>query len=154
MSNVTYQRETLAAARAAGIEALLTANWREIATYQDIVLNVDWAVYQQVEDIGQVRIFTVRKDGVLVGYAAFFVRTNLHYRDSMQAANDVIFISPEHRSGRIGVNLVRFAEAALREEGVQLIAYHAKLAHPTLGLLLQHTGYTPGETVFTKRLDK
>jgi len=65
---------------------LMLAHWREIAHYPDIELDPDKEGYALAESAGLVRFYTARADGRLVGYVIFFVRPNMHYRASRQAA--------------------------------------------------------------------
>ncbi len=88
----------------------------------------------------------------LLGYAVFFVGTNPHYRSSLQAVQDVLYLHPDMRRGRTAVNLIRFSEAELKREGVQVIYQHVKLAHPALGILLAREGYEHIEHIYAKRI--
>ena len=148
-----YSVEDLASVRASGVEALLERHWREIAHYQDIELNVDWSVYEQAEALGKLRIFTARVDDELVGYAVFFVNHNPHYKDSLQAVQDILFLAPEHRKGRIGFGLLAFADMQLAGEGVQATYHHSKAAH-NIGPLLERMGYELVDVIYAKRLDR
>ena len=71
---------------------LLQRHYKEIAHYQDIPLEPDLERYRAMENIGALRIYTVRvgATGALVGYASFFVSKNPHYSSSLQAAQDVL----------------------------------------------------------------
>jgi GNAT superfamily N-acetyltransferase len=153
MPRVTLQRETWQSAYA-DAQPLLRCHWREIAHYPDIPLDVDAASYEQVEAAGMLRIYTARLDGKLVGYAAFIVSPSLHYKGSIQAKQDVLYVDPAHRGGTIGARLVKFSDAHLAIEGVQVVMQHVKLSHPLLGRLLVLRGYEPIETLYAKRLDR
>jgi GNAT superfamily N-acetyltransferase len=131
---------------------LLRRHWEEIAHYQDIPLDVDEGAYAAIEGAGQLRCFGARLDGELVGYAAYFVRHNAHYRASLQATQDVLFVAPEHRKSRIGWKLIKFADDALRAEGVQVVLQHSKVAHD-IGPILKRQGYEAVDTIYAKRLD-
>lgn len=133
---------------------LLQAHWREIATFQDIPLDVDVARYTMLEAAGALRIFTVRVDGRLVGYACFIVGANMHYRGSLQAVQDVLYVERTARGAMHGLRLLRHCDEALRAEGVQVVVQHVKNAHPALGRLAMHQGYEPVETLYVKRLDR
>ena len=145
----TYAREPYAAV-IDEIKPLLHEHWQEIATYQDIPLDPDYPAYEMAEQHGRLRIFTARRDGVLVGYGVLFVG-NLHYKSSRIATQDILFVLPEHRLGRVGFGLVRFLDAQLKAEGVQVVYQHVKLAHPALGRVLSHVGYEPVETIYARR---
>jgi len=102
-----------------------------------------------------VRAFTVVDNeslAPLIGYAVFFVHRNPHYRSSLQAVEDVIYLDPEYRRGRTASRLVRFAERRLTEDGVQVIYHHAKVAHPALGKILERMGYEHIENIYGKRV--
>ena len=70
---------------------LLEAHWQEIAHYKDIPLDPDFDAYFRAEDAGMLRVFTARDENdVLIGYAVFLIRFNIHYKSSKQALQDVI----------------------------------------------------------------
>ena len=147
--------ESLAQVRASGVEQLLRQHWREVAHFTDIPLDPDWDAYQGVENVGRLRIFTVRIDDELVGYAAYFINRNPHYRSSLQAVQDVLFLAPEHRKFRIGYRLIMFADTHLAAEGVQAVYQHSKVKKELdMGPLLARQGYELIDTLWAKRLDR
>ena len=134
-------------------QPLLAAHWREIAHYQDIELAPDRALYEAAEDVGSLRCYSAREGEALIGYVVFFVRHAPHYRHSLQAVQDVLFVLPEHRKGMAGVRLIKHAEDALQAEGVQVVYHHAKRTN-LVGRLLGRLGYDLVEEIYCKRLDK
>lgn len=134
---------------------LIERHWHEVAHYKDIPLNVNRDGYIAAENADLVRLYTMRHAAtrLLLGYALFLVSLNLHYCTSRQAKQDVLFIAPEHRGGFLGSRLVRFADDAMRAEGVQVSYQHVKLEHPALGSILQRIGYEPIEVIWGRRLD-
>lgn len=128
----------------------------EIAHYQDIALSVDKATYEKQEAAGILKVYTARSlpDFSLIGYAIYFVGPNLHYRDSIQARQDVVYLAPEWRKGRVGLRLIHYADERLRDWGVAVCYHHQKIAHPAIGRLLQYEGYECVEKIWAKRLDK
>ena len=156
----TFQRE-LAVGLWAEIVPLLQAHKAEISHYPDIALDPDVALYNEVERQGALRCYTVRLDGELVGYAVFFVRAGLHYRGSLQAVQDVLFLWPDCRVSSIGYRLIQFAEAQLKGEGVQVVFHHIKAKgclvstlFRGLARLLSLLGYELIDLIFAKRLDR
>ncbi len=147
-----YARETLEEVRAE-IDPLLEAHWREIAHYQDILLDPDWEFYEAMEYCGRLRIFTARDEGRLVGYGFFFVGPNRHYKQSFQALQDVIFLHPDYRGAGNGRDLIMFCDEQCRAEKIQVIYHHIKAAHD-FGPLLIHCGYELVDLIYAKRLDK
>jgi len=147
----TIQRETFEAVYHEALP-LLEAHREEIAHYKDIPLHVDVAFYQGLEAAGGLRIFTVRQEGRLIGYCAVFVRPNAHYCDSLQAMQDVLYVAKEHRHGRLGYQLIRYVEEALRNEGVQVLYQHVKTTNQ-VEQLLERMGYELMDYIYTRRLD-
>lgn len=150
-NGVRHQRERVAEVWDE-MQPLLVAHWDEIAHYHDIPLNIDREGYEAVERAGALRIFTVRADGQLVGYAVFVVRRNMHYLDSLQAVQDVLFLHPAWRRANVGRELIEFADEMLRRDGVQVVYQHVKLAYD-FGPLLERMGYERIETIWGRRLD-
>lgn len=134
-------------------QPLFAAHWREIAHYQDIELAPDQEFYFSQEQVGNLRCYTARDSGRLVGYVVFFVRRNPHYMLSRQAAQDVLFLLPEYRRGMTGVRLLRLAEERLKAEAVQVVYHHVKRTNK-VGELLERLGYEPIDVIFGKRLDR
>ena len=110
------------------VDALLKLHYEELTRNKDRVkLDPIWTDYAALEQAGRFHVFTAREDGLLVGYAAFFVQQHLHYRDLRVAMNDVLFLNPEHRLGMTGIRLLKFCETELKKLGVQKLVWHAKL---------------------------
>lgn len=135
------------------IKPLLEAHWLEIAHYQDIPVKCDYGSYLKLEANGLLRIYTVRNSN-LIGYAIFVVAKSLHYNDSLQARQDVLYLAPEFRRGRIGIRFIDWCDEQLKAEGVQVVYHHVKDAAPALGILLARRGYTLVDHIYAKRLDR
>lgn len=133
---------------------LLQEHFLEISAYPDIALDPDIDAYNEVEDKGCLRCYTARLNGELIGYAVFFVRHNLHYRQSLQAVQDVLFVSKPHRSGRVGYKLIRYSEDQLRAEAVQVVYHHVKVNTPQTVELFHKLAYESIDLIVGKRLDR
>jgi len=136
------------------IMPLLQEHKEEIAHYQDILLNPDQPAYEQAEDRGLLRCYVARLNGELVGYAIFFVKRNMHYRDSLQAVQDVLFVTKPHRHGRVGLKLIQYSEDQLKTEGVQVCYHHVKVSTPDTVALFHKLGYEDIDLIVGKRLDR
>ena len=133
---------------------LIAAHWREIAVWQDIPLDPEWVTYETLEKAGMLVIYTVRTDNnKLVGYAVFIMRKHLHYRGHSWALNDIVFVHPDYRDGRIGRKLVRFWEQDLKARGIHVVHVNVKIGHPALDLVLRFEKYTTVESGLEKRLN-
>jgi hypothetical protein len=168
---IHFAREPLTDALWDEAMPLLEAHWREIAAFQDIPLEPDFELYAANQKAGMLRCFTARADseyeiaarsGVawgghdsehrpLVGYALYFVRPNPHYKSSVQAAQDVIYLDPSVRGGT-GYKFIAWCDAQLAAEGVQITYHHIKAKHD-FGRLLERQGYELVDLIYAKRLD-
>ena len=97
------------------------------------------------------RVFTARTpENELVGYAVYFVRPHLHYKSSLNAFQDILYIRKDVRG--LGGSFIFWCDDQLRKEGVQVVAQHIKAAH-NFGPLLEKVGYTLMDLIYVKRLD-
>lgn len=144
-----FQRERLTSGLIRELGPLLLSHYKEIARFKDIELEPDFNEYQALDDIGVLRIFTARKAGNLVGYAVYFVRSNPHYKSSLQAVQDILFIHPKHRG--TGGKLIRYCDDELRKVGVQVVYHHVKKKH-NFGPMLERMGYELIDLIYGKRL--
>lgn len=152
MNNPVMRREIFQPALAAEMMPLLAAHWAEVSHYPDILLNPDVEYYTNLEAGGFFRVYTLRNEGVLKGYAAFTVRQAPHYSQSKQAYQDVIYVDPAMR-GLAPLRFIRFCDSELRREGVQAVYHHVKVAH-NFGRILERQGYEPVDIIYAKRLDR
>lgn len=131
---------------------LLKEHWSEIALDQETVpLDPDLAAYEAIEDAGRYQITTARDDGILVGYAAYFIAQNLHYKSLMVGESDIFWIAPSHRKGMTGVKLFREAERNLKLVGVNKVVNKEKL-HFDLSALFDRLEYTAIERHWSKAI--
>jgi GNAT superfamily N-acetyltransferase len=133
------------------IEPLLAKHWQEVAHFRDIPLKPNWPAYEKLADAGALIVYTARLEGRLVGYAVYLKIVSMHY-SIVQAQQDIVFLDPAVRRGRLALRLLAFSENDLRARGVTLIQQHEKLAHPALGVLLGAMGYTAMDRIWVKRL--
>jgi hypothetical protein len=112
------------------MDELLSLHYEEVALYKSLIkLEPMWNQYFALEDLGRFIIYTVRDDGVLVGYGAFFVTPHMHYGSTVVAMNDVLFIHPEYRKSTGGYRLIKFCDESLRQRGdIHKITWHVKIA--------------------------
>lgn len=150
---LTFATERLSDVRAEA-EPLLLRHWEEVALNRDTVaLDPDWEAYQRVEDAGAFHVTTARQDGALVGYAAYVIAGNLHYRSLRVAECDIFWLAPERRHGMAGARLLKAAEEHLRALGVNKVILKTKLhGGLDLGPLFDQLGYGAIERTHAKML--
>jgi GNAT superfamily N-acetyltransferase len=149
MTAIKFQREAFADFFDDALP-LLTKHKTEIDHWKDTPLEIDPTFYKMRETCGMLRIYTARHTK-LIGYTVFLVTTHPHNGERIALA-DAVYVLPEERRGRVGLNLLLFAEQDLRADGVEAIYHSVKIAHPTLGRILQHQGYEEVERIWAKRL--
>lgn len=151
MACITYQIESYDDCREE-IDRYLPAHWQEIAIDRDTIpLEKDEASYRQLADSGALHILTVRKDGELVGYIAGIVKGHIHYKSTLHCFTDVMWLRPDCRKGRIGIDLFRRYEETLKARGVVKVVIASKV-HLDLSAIFDRLGWTFTERLYTKVL--
>lgn len=150
---MTFSDEGFNEQLVADIKPLLESHYEEIAHYKDIALDPDWGVYENAYKNGLLKIFTVRDSSRLVGYSIFFVRSNPHYKRSVQASQDILFLDKSLRGKFVGARFIKWCDDRLREAGVQAVYHHVKMAN-NFGPILERMGYKMVDMIYAKRLDQ
>lgn len=146
---IEYQQEFLETCRNE-LEELFKLHWEEIALNKDkIQLNPNWDAYEAIEESGHLKIFTARSNGTLIGYFFVVVSVSLHYKDHLFADNDLVYVHKDYRKGFTGINLIKFAEKCLREDGVSLLKINTKVHRP-FDKLMDYLKFNCVERVYTK----
>lgn len=114
---------------------LLAAHREELTVYPEIMqLSPDVETYLRLEDAGKLLSLGVFDYDELIGYSVNVVTRNLHY-DLLTCQNDVLYLTPEHRLGPLGLRLIRDTERHAREVGAKIMLWHAKQGTALDGLL-------------------
>jgi len=155
-SEYTLRWEPLQVLLDDGIEELLRNHWVEVAMDKESVpLDPDWERMFILESVGEFAAAALRRNGKLIGYNAFAIYPHVHYKSTMYAFNDVIYVDPAER-GIAGVRLVRGVEPMLKALGVKKVIYHTKVhvhvGHNDglVGDLLNCLGYKHFENLYCK----
>ena len=130
---------------------LLRQHWEEVALHREgRPLEPDWAKYEAMDAAGRLATITVRKAGVLVGYAVFFIDQHIHYMGTRVAINDVVFLRKDCR-GLAGAKLLMNSEVLLqaRFPGRLHILWHIK-PHLDWSDVMRRLGYRQEEIVMGK----
>jgi len=108
----------------------------------------DRNTYHRLEQHGMV-LYTLRRDGVLMGYATFMVGAFPQQPGIVQAIQDALFIHPDARGFGSGKFLL-WVERQLRERGVQKLTW--LMPASTSWRWLEALGYEPDYTAFSRTL--
>lgn len=129
---------------------LLVGHWEEIANEKDkISLNLNLEAYLKMNELGFLHCISCRQDGKLVGYLVSVLTRNLHHSQIAAAANDVIYIHPNHRKGMLAVRLLKFFEKCMREKNVTVAQMHVTPSR-NFGPILERMGYYQSEIIYRK----
>lgn len=151
-----FQVETLSDCRAEIEPVLRHEHWEEVGHYKDIPIDMEWSKYEALEKMGKLRCFTIRqplneefKETVLMGYAFFIVDKHLHYKNTVVASQDILYVRKPYRG--IGKEFLKWCDEELKKDNVVTITHHAKPWFE-YGNLFQDMGYEKAETIWSRRL--
>lgn len=149
-----FQLETLTPEFIDEAFPLLVDHYNEIAHYKDIELAPDVEMYLKAQEHNKIRVYTVRDDeGKLKGYNIFFLGINMHYKKSLQAKQDIVFLDKAFRGQGIGLKFFVWCDEQLKAEGVDVVYHHLKAAH-NFGPMLEKIGYELQDLIYSKRLQR
>lgn len=136
------------------LEPLLKEHHKEIALYQDRVpFNPDYERYLDLEESGELHTVVAREDGKVVGYYMSFLVPHIHYKDTLYAINDVVYLEPRVRHSSIAQHMIEYVEENLKELGVSVITLHMKTYLPFEGLA-RKLGFEKVEYIYSKYVGK
>jgi len=148
---ITYQQEFLAKLKDE-IIPLLKEDWGEIEHNKDLrKFAPAWSLYEELELLNILSIFTVRDDEELIGYFVVMTMPSLHCEGINQAMCDLVYLRKKYRKGLIGYKLFKFAEECVRQDGADVLHVTTTEINPIDGLMLK-LGYNKIETKFEKVL--
>lgn len=133
------------------LEKLFPLHYEELCVTKDFPLAPDYDAYRRLANAGMLRCITVRADEEVIGYAIFIVQPHLHYMTCKTAFEDIYYIRPDFRKGRVGIRLFKYAEEVLKGIGVNRIIMHTKI-HMDNSKLFEYLGYKWTDKLFTKIL--
>lgn len=131
---------------------LLAAHREELTVYPDIMqLSPDVETYVRLEQMGKLISLGVFDDeDNLIGYSVNIVTRNPHY-DVLVCQNDVLYLTPKHRLGPLGLRLIRETERHARETGAKIMIWHAKQG-TSLDNILPRMQYITQEILYSRVL--
>lgn len=133
------------------MKILFPLHYEELCVTKDFPLAPDYDAYKRLADAGMLRCITVRADEEVIGYAIFIVQPHLHYMTCKTAFEDIYYIRPDFRKGRVGIRLFKYAEEVLQRIGVNRIIMHTKI-HMDNSRLFEYLGYKLTDKIYTKIL--
>lgn len=131
-------------------------HWEEVGHYKDIPIDMQWDKYKFIQDAGKLRCYTIRAplnqeftESVLQGYAFFIVDHHMHYKHTIVASQDILYVRKPYRG--IGKSFLAWCDEQLKLEGVTTVTHHAKPWF-NYGTLFEKLGYEKAETIWSRRI--
>ena len=132
------------------VKPLLEEHYELVAMYKDRVeLLPDYTRYYDMEKVNMLHIVTARDEGKLIGYFISVVSPHMHYMSTKYAVNDIVFIEEAYRKTKVGLDMFKFTEEALKADGVDVIVIHMKTSLP-FDSLCEGLGYDYAERNYSK----
>lgn len=150
--SITCWEENLTDSLIEEVRPLLEAHYREIAWRQDVIpLDIDVERYKELWEKGHVLVIAAReKDLTLVGYNVYLINQHLHYKSTVYAMNDVLYVTPGRRGYSIALKMLHVAETILKRRFERLVmGLHIKEDHDW-GILAARAGYEKNESTWFK----
>ena len=101
--------------------------------------NPDYDKFIRFEQAGRALVFTLRREGRLIGNFSLYVSESMHTK-ALRSTEDTLYIVPDERKGRLAARLVGYAERALKQLGVTEINVTVKINNKH-GRYFQMLGY-------------
>lgn len=134
------------------MQSLLPLHYDELTKNKEImILEPDYDKYQLLEDAGVLFGLYAYEDDKLVGYSLNIVSPHLHYKSVVMCSNDLLFLTPEKRQGRVGLMLIKETERVAKERGCNFMLWHAKTG-TYLDKLLPRMGCSVQEIMYSKKI--
>ena len=123
---ITFQKEAPSPFADDAIQ-LFKDHYDEIAERTDVIdLDPNIEQYNFMFNKNMLEIHTARDDGKLVGYSIWFVVNHIHYKKSLTATSDVLYISPNYRKGMFGYKFIKWTTDEIKKRKPQRILFHVK----------------------------
>jgi hypothetical protein len=131
------------------LKPLHAAHWAETEKHRNgIPLQYDYDGFSARDRAGTVLLFTIRKDGELVGHCTQKLFTSAH-TGTLVADEDALFIRSDCRGGRTSYRFIGYMEDCLTQIGVREIRVSAKMVNAA-DKLLEKCGFKPVATQLVK----
>jgi len=130
------------------MKPLFPAHWEELGMFKDkMPLDPDYGEYYRREAVDALVMPILRENGKIIGYWPTFISPGLHYKSTLSATMDILYIAPEHRGNGSGKMLFDCLYAELKRRGVKFWHCGSK-NHKQIEWFLKMCGFDPFEMHF------
>ena len=131
---------------------LFIEHHEEIRGLKNVPIDPNFRMYEDCAKAGILRIYTVRVGPNLCGYQVFMVMNHPHSKHSLQANQDILFLTRRARLGFAGYRFIKWCGEQLKAEGVKVIHQHIS-ARNDFGRLLERMGYHLEDLVYAMEVN-
>lgn len=130
------------------LKPILPLHHAELALFQDkMPLDPQFDIYIAREAAGQLSFVTLREQGALIGYWISFIAPGLHYRTTLTATMDILYVHPDHRGAGAGFVLADAVKAELVRRGVK-VWWAGSKNHKDIAWFLERLGMAKAEEYY------
>lgn len=133
------------------LQAIYPEHYEELTVSKNFPLDPDYERYRKMSQMGILKLYTCRDDGVLIGYVVMIVGPGLHYKTCMVAHEDLYYLKKDYRKGRLGIKMFQYVEEELKKLGIDRVVMGTKV-YSDNSRLLEYLGYRFYEKLYTKEL--
>lgn len=124
------------------LKPLHAAHWQETEKYRhELPLNPDYAGFIAQDRAGMLVLFTIRKDGELVGQSTMKIFSSMHSQ-TLVANEDSLFLRQDHRGGFMIMRFIRYMDMVLTALGVREVRVSSKTVNGADKLMIR-AGFKP-----------
>ena len=121
---LTYKIEDMIEGKEA-LSIIVKECWDEVDQMNtECDVDPDWEQYEQMNNAGMIRYYTVYDGDELVGFAIFIISLSLHVKGKYIASSDVIYLKKPYRGK--GAEFINLIQEDLREQKVQRFSINIK----------------------------
>ena len=147
--SITYQQEFLSLVEDE-VTPLAALEWEE-SGHPTETLVIDWDAYFALEEVGRLKFFTARKEGLLIGYFVVLITSPLTTKGSLIGVYDAVYVHKDYRKSTVARRMFKFVEGCMKEDGVYRVLASSSSKNP-IGKFLDRLGYSEIETKYEKVL--
>lgn len=130
------------------IKPIYAQNHAETGIY-DMPFNPDYERYIFLEREGNLRFFLAKFQNEIVGFAVFFIDSEIMQKELISATQSATYVAKQHRG--LGYPFMKFCDDILKKQGINSVWRQASAKHD-IGKVYERMGYTLIEKSYLRRL--
>jgi GNAT superfamily N-acetyltransferase len=133
------------------LKDLFEQHWEEVYGQTQRKVDIDFAVYGQMEQSDAAFGLFAFYDGLIVGYSVNVIAPNVHSKGHVTCNNDALYVDPLFRDTPLGIRLIKKTVEHAKGKGADMMAWNSPLSSP-LRKILERLDYAPLEVVLVKEI--